>query len=81
MEQSGQEAFLLSDAYLFQDSPGAPIRLAILVSASGAESIDSSEITIPHETHATATGDVVELTNRLLLRLGAGGWEYDGWVY
>ena len=75
------EAFVISDAYLFEDPPGGEIGLAVDLSAFKLAALEIGEIHVPHERHPTADGEVLELRNLLILRRTGEGWEYSGWVY
>ena len=77
----GAEAYLVTDAYLYEDPPGAEIGLAVRLSAFKLASLETGEIYIPHELHSTATGEVLELSNILILKPTGDGWEYRGWVF
>ncbi|TDI47756.1 MAG: hypothetical protein E2P01_06365 [Acidobacteria bacterium] len=75
------EAFLISDAYLFESSPGGEITLLVDLSTFKLATSDDGEIHMPHERHPTVAGEVLELRNLLLLRRTEEGWEYSSWVY
>ena len=75
------EAFLVSDAYLFEDPPGGQIGIAVDLSAFRLAALENREIYIPHVRYPTTAGEVLELRNLLILRRTDQGWEYGGWVY
>lgn len=75
------EAFLVSDAYLWEDPPGSEVGLLLELSAFQKPETAPGPIYLPHETHGTVAGDVLELKNLLILKRAGRGWEYRGWVY
>jgi hypothetical protein len=75
------QAFVVSDAYLFEDPPGSQVTLAVRLSSFKLAALEENEVYVPHERHLTASGEVLEIASILLLKPKGDGWEYRGWVY